>query len=224
MEDTSEPFLSLLGTMLVTLCTAMVARSIVNSFSHTAHHRLSRYAWLASHPLAMFCVVWVAVYNMEFIGPCSRSNYVWKRLQFTEIRVYVLCVDRRGANRVPRHTSATAYVQTVATLKSMKSATTAEALKHTHQPHHPELRPMPQHFAPATTSSGYALCVPLYIHGTVYVSVNALLVCINACTLFVPPWCVFVIGGWGVGMAVHMLVTHVALRCRSESLATYLIP
>merc|ERR1712060_121536 len=63
-----------------------------------------------------------------------------------------------------------------------------------------------------TEPLAYGISLAFWIHFIVYVIVSLILVAANAITLFFPPWCLFPILGWGIGIAIHAIVTF-ALYC-----------
>jgi uncharacterized membrane protein len=56
-----------------------------------------------------------------------------------------------------------------------------------------------------------------YIHLTVYLAVNALLVCINLLTTPDRLWCQWPLLGWGIGLLAHALAVFALPLLRNDS-------
>ena len=62
---------------------------------------------------------------------------------------------------------------------------------------------MLEHGIPAGTQPAARRKVGLYIHATVYVAVNVLLITINLSTATGPLWFQWPLLGWGIGLLAH---------------------
>mmetsp|Transcript_59918 Transcript_59918/g.106582 ORF Transcript_59918/g.106582 Transcript_59918/m.106582 type:complete len:103 (-) Transcript_59918:264-572(-) len=61
------------------------------------------------------------------------------------------------------------------------------------------------------------LCAIVAIHAIVWAAVNLLLFFINLMTTFLaPPWFIFPLIGWGIGLAIHAAVTFFILAAQDS--------